>query len=132
MVGVKIVDEDAVRRGMAGAEGSSTPVDASEIAASRAAATSTPVAGGSGIGKPINVFGPGSAFKTAAPTPPRRGFLGLGGGATEPATSGGAATKTVDPHASLFAEKSRQAVMLQQWQEQKSVLGKVSDAIFGW
>jgi hypothetical protein len=130
MVGVKAVDEDGLRRALAGAEGgqdlvpsapSATPVPRQNGNAG-GGATSTP----SGVGRPVNVLGPQSAFK-AAPTPTRKGFLGLGGGgATAPSTPSGA-----DPHASLFAEKSKQAALAQQPQ-QKGVLGKVSDMVFGW
>lgn len=81
------------------------------------------------MGKPVQVFGPGSAFKTA-PTPTKKGFLGMGGGGTpQQASSGGGQ----DPHASLFAEKSKQAAMQQNaGQGQKGMLGKVSDLVFGW
>lgn len=132
MIGVKAVDEDGLRRALAGAEGGQDLVPSAPSATpgprqngNSGGATSTP----SGVGRPVNVLGPQSAFK-AAPTPTRKGFLGLGGGggggATAPSTPGGA-----DPHASLFAEKSRQAALAQQPQ-QKGVLGKVSDMVFGW
>lgn len=131
MIGVKAVDEDGLRRALAGAEGGQDLVPSAPSATpgprqngnAGGGATSTP----SGVGRPVNVLGPQSAFK-AAPTPTRKGFLGLGGGggATAPSTPGGA-----DPHASLFAEKSKQAALAQQPQ-QKGVLGKVSDMVFGW
>lgn len=134
MIGVKAVDEDGLRRALAGAEGGQDLVPSAPSATSGprqngntgGGATSTP----SGVGRPVNVLGPQSAFK-AAPTPTRKGFLGLGGGG-----SGGGATATstpsgADPHASLFAEKSKQAALAQQPQ-QKGVLGKVSDMVFGW
>ncbi|GAA5935565.1 hypothetical protein JCM1841_004429 [Sporobolomyces salmonicolor] len=128
MVGVKAVDEDGLRRALAGSEGSdglSSHVPTPTAGTPRPAS----VAGGaSGVGKPVQVLGPQAAFK-AAPTPPRKGFLGLGGAAATPTTG---APAGADPHASLFAEKSRQAVMQQQGQGQKGVLGKVSDLVFGW
>jgi hypothetical protein len=137
MVGVKVLDEDALRRAMVAAEGgdvgASSKLDGSNTPAMRTTplpASSTPA---TSLGKPIPVLGPNSAFKSAAPTPPRRGFFGVGGGT--PGGSGGdagAVAAKSDPHASLFAEKSRQAVLQQQGQGQKGVLGKVSDAIFGW
>ncbi|GAA5997868.1 uncharacterized protein JCM10292_006870 [Rhodotorula paludigena] len=130
MIGVKAVDEDGLKRALAGGEsghdvvpsGASTPAPRPHSAPIGGAA-STP----SGVGKPVQVLGPQAAFK-AAPTPTRKGFLGLGGA---PSTPGGS---TGDAHASLFAEKSKQAVLAQQQQQagQKSVLGKVSDLVFGW
>lgn len=126
MVGVKAVDEDGLKRALAGAEGSQDAVayTPSSTPAPRpsgpAAGTSTP----SGVGRPVNVLGPQSAFK-AAPTPTRKGFLGLGGSGAESTPS------SADPHASLFAEKSKQAALAQQPQP-KGVLGKVSDMVFGW
>ncbi|GAA5981875.1 hypothetical protein JCM10908_004649 [Rhodotorula pacifica] len=129
MVGVKAVDEDGLRRALAGADGAQDLVPSAPSAPSAArqngntGGTSTP----SGVGRPVNVLGPQSAFK-AAPTPTRKGFLGLGGGATAPSTP---SSSSADPHASLFAERSKQAALAQQPQ-QKGVLGKVSDMVFGW
>lgn len=132
MIGVKAVDEDGLKRALAGAEGGHelAPSASSSAPTPRPSSsnnnnhnnggTSTP----SGVGRPVNVLGPQAAFK-AAPTPTRKGFLGLGGAAA-PSTPGNA-----DPHASLFAEKSKQAALAQQPQ-QKGVLGKVSDMVFGW
>jgi hypothetical protein len=127
MVGVKVVDEDQLKRGMAGSDAAGESLDSRSSTPASPPTTRSPIisSSSSGLGKPIPVFGPGSAFKAAAPTPPRRGFFGVGTPESSTAPKG-------DPHASLFAEKSRQAVMLQQGQEQKGVLGKVSDAIFGW
>lgn len=128
MVGVKAVDEDGLRRAMAAAEGGDpAAVKADGASTPSLRTTPLPVSVGpvGGAGKPIPVLAASAAFKAPAPTPPRRGFFGVGG------TPSGDVVKS-DPHASLFAEKSRQAVMLQQGQEQKGVLGKVSDAIFGW
>lgn len=133
MVGVKVLDEDALRRAMVAAEGGD--VGASKVEGSSTPALRTTLLPAStpatSLGKPIPVLGPNSAFKSAAPTPPRRGFFGVGG---TPGGLGGdaGAVAESDPHASLFAEKSRQAVLQQQGQGQKGVLGKVSDAIFGW
>lgn len=134
MVGVKVVDEDTLRRAMVAAEGGD--VGASKVEGSSTPAlrttplpTSTPA---TALGKPIPVLGPNSAFKSAAPTTPRRGFFGVGGTPGGTPGDAGAAVAKNDPHASLFAEKSRQAVLQQQGQGQKGVLGKVSDAIFGW
>ena len=87
-------------------------------------------------GKHNNVLGPDSAFK---PTPPRRGFF-AGATATDSGTpSKSNASGSSDPHASLFAEKSRQALLQSSsssssstQQQGKGVLSKVSDAIFGW
>lgn len=126
MVGVKAVDEDGLRRALAGGEGGNEVVPTSQGTprTHTPVSTSTP----SGVGRPVNVLGPQSAFK-AAPTPTRKGFLGLGGGAST-GTSGGA-----DAHASLFAERSKQAVLAQQQQQgqgQKGVIGRVSDLVFGW
>ncbi|GAA5970872.1 hypothetical protein JCM11641_004489 [Rhodosporidiobolus odoratus] len=130
MVGVKAVDEDGLKRALAGAEGGSDFLNHhpsgnhTPIPRTPSTSVSTP----SGVGKPVNVLGPGSAFK-AAPTPTRSGFLGLGGAAARPAST---AVGVSDPHASLFADKSKQAVMQQQGQQQKGYLGKVSDLVFGW
>ncbi|BGP24413.1 nucleoporin Nup40 [Rhodotorula toruloides] len=126
MVGVKAVDEDGLRWALAGGEGGNEVVPTSQ-GTSRThtpVSTSTP----SGVGRPVNVLGPQVAFK-AAPTPARKGFFGLGGGASGGTPGGGA-----DAHASLFAEKSKQAVLAQQQQGQgqKGVLGRVSDLVFGW
>lgn len=127
MVGVKAVDEDGLRRALAGGEGGNEVVPSSQgpQRTHTPVSTSTP----SGVGRPVNVLGPQSAFKTV-PTPTRKGFLGLGstGGASTAATGG------TDAHASLFAEKSKQAVLAQQQQGQgqKGVLGRVSDLVFGW
>ncbi|GAA6027458.1 hypothetical protein JCM8097_007872 [Rhodosporidiobolus ruineniae] len=129
MVGVKAVDEDGLKRALAGdgaadvvpsSSGSHTPVPRPPPSG-----VGTP----SGVGRPVNVLGPQSAFK-AQPTPTRKGFLGLGGGGTP--GGAGAAAAGGDPQASLFAEKSKQAVLAQQGQQQKGVLGKVSDLVFGW
>ena len=126
MVGVKAVDEDGLRRAMIAAEGGDSTVD-TPSSRPTPLPSSTPA---SSLGKPVNVLGANAAFKAPAPTPPRRGFFGVGGGT--PSTADGGAVAKSDPHASLFAEKSRQAVMQQQGQETKGMLGKVSDAIFGW
>jgi hypothetical protein len=128
MVGVKAVDEDGLRRALAGGEGGNEVVPASQGTprTHTPVSTSTP----SGVGRPVNVLGPQAAFK-ATPTPTRKGFLGLGGGGAQAGTAGGAA----DAHASLFAEKSKQAVLAQQQQQgqgQKGVIGRVSDLVFGW
>lgn len=125
MVGVKVVDEDALRRAMIAAEGGEATTN-TPSSRPMPLPTSAPAPT---LGKPVNVLGANSAFKAPAPTPPRRGFFGVGVGGTP--SAGGDVAKG-DPHASLFAEKSRQAVMQQQGQEQKGVLSKVSDAIFGW
>lgn len=130
MIGVKAVDEDGLRRALAGADGGQdlVPSAPSAVQAPRQTASNGGTATPSGVGRPVNVLGPQSAFK-AAPTPTRKGFLvlvGGGGGATAPSTPSG-----TDPHASLFAEKSKQAALAQQPQ-QKGVLGKVSDMVFGW
>ncbi|GAA5928645.1 uncharacterized protein JCM15063_003929 [Sporobolomyces koalae] len=129
MVGVKALDEDGLRRALASGEPNG---DNSQHVPSHQPGTSTPRVGGGGggstIGRPVQVFGPGSAFK-AAPTPTKKGFLGLGGGTNvgpQRTNEGGH-----DAHASLFAEKSKQATM-QQNQGQKGMLGKVSDLVFGW
>ncbi|GAA5963080.1 hypothetical protein JCM3765_001761 [Sporobolomyces pararoseus] len=137
MVGVKVIDEDGLKRALAAAEnggelsshnassGAGTPRPAS------AAAHHGATGGGSSMGRPVQVFGPGSAFKSA-PTPTKKGFLGLGGGGTPQQTASTSAGGS-DPHASLFAEKSKQAAMQQQGgQGQKGMLGKVSDLVFGW
>ncbi|GAA6051342.1 hypothetical protein JCM3770_004492 [Rhodotorula araucariae] len=125
MVGVKAVDEDGLKRALAGeasGEHSGNASGAPSRPQSAPVGASTP----SGVGRPINVLGPQAAFK-AQPTPTRKGFLGLGGGASTPNAAG------ADSHASLFAEKSKQAVLAQQQgQGQKGVLGKVSDLVFGW
>lgn len=129
MVGVSLVDEEAVRSGL----GSSGGIDGmSGLGAmttgggggdsNTSSRPSTPARGPpSGVGKPIQVLGAGSAFRSAAPTPPRRGFFGgVGGGG-----GGGDAAQ-----AGLFAEKNRQSVM--QEEEKRGMLGKVSDMVFGW
>lgn len=131
MVGVKAVDEDGLRRALAATEsgGEVALGGPSPGASTPRPPSSGPIGGGSSMGKPVQVFGPGSAFKTA-PTPTKKGFLGMGGGGTpQQASSGGGQ----DPHASLFAEKSKQAAMQQNaGQGQKGMLGKVSDLVFGW
>lgn len=142
MVGVKAVDEEGLRRALLASENSDSGAKGSlDNMSMQAQASSRPPQGAStpasSFGRPVNVLGPGSAFKAPAPTPSRRGFFGVGGGGA-PAESGastGNAVASRDPHASLFAEKSRQAMMQQQGQGQagqKGVLSKVSDAIFGW
>ncbi|GAA5903710.1 hypothetical protein JCM6882_003393 [Rhodosporidiobolus microsporus] len=130
MVGVKALDEDALKRALAGAEGEA-------IHASSGAGTPVPrppptaVSTPSGVGRPVNVLGPQSAFK-AQPTPTRKGFLGLGGGVA-PGTPTGGASGGGDAQASLFAERSKAAALAQQeGQQPKSALGRVSEAIFGW
>lgn len=134
MVGVKVIDEDGLKRTLAAAEsgGEVSHVQPSSSGAGTPRPGSAAAGGGGGgssMGRPVQVFGPGSAFK-AAPTPTKKGFLGLGGGGggtpQQGASSGGQ-----DQHASLFAEKSKQAAM-QQDQGQKGMLGKVSDLVFGW
>ncbi|BGP47886.1 hypothetical protein JCM10450v2_003751 [Rhodotorula kratochvilovae] len=125
MVGVKAVDEDGLKRALAGEAGGEHSGHSS-AAPSRPQSAPVGASTPSGVGRPVNVLGPQAAFK-AQPTPTRKGFLGLGGGAGTPSATG------ADPHASLFAEKSKQAVMAQQQgQGQKGVLGKVSDLVFGW
>lgn len=131
MIGVKVVDEEALRAiiggsedlvsGGVGAKGPTTNGNGN-------GGTSTPARGPpSGVGKPVHLLGPSSAFKVAAPTPPRRGlFSGLGMDSSSSGAGG------ADPHASLFAEKNRQAILAQNQGAPKGVLGKVSDAIFGW
>ncbi|GAA6060084.1 hypothetical protein JCM10212_003045 [Sporobolomyces blumeae] len=147
MVGVKAVDEDGLKRALAASEGGQQVGngEASHGQASGAAtprpSSTVPLGGtGSGVGKPVQVFGPSSAFKVA-PTPPRKGFFGLsagGGGTPQQAAAASSSSSSSgsggDAHASLFAEKSKQAVMQQQQQGQgqKGVLGKVSDLVFGW
>ncbi|GAA5908214.1 hypothetical protein JCM8208_000347 [Rhodotorula glutinis] len=138
MVGVKAVDEDGLKRALAGetaASGeTSTSAPSRPQSAPVGAGAGTP-GGSSGVGRPVNVLGPQAAFK-AQPTPTRKGFLGLGGTPNASASSGGGGgAGGADPHASLFAEKSKQAVLAQQQQQgqgQKGVLGKVSDLVFGW
>lgn len=128
MVGVKAVDEDGLRRALAATEsGGEVSLGGPSPGASTPRPPSAgPIGGGSSMGKPVQVFGPGSAFK-AAPTPTKKGFLGMGG-TPQQASNGGQ-----DPHASLFAEKSKQAAMQQNaGQGQKGMLGKVSDLVFGW
>jgi hypothetical protein len=129
MVGVKAADEDGLKRALAGSEGDAIHSSGAGTPAPRPLpAVSTP----SGVGKPVNVLGPQSAFKSA-PTPTRKGYFGLGGGGTgTPQSTAVVQNGGTDPHASLFADKSRQAVLQQQGQQQKGVLGKVSDMVFGW
>ncbi|GAA5911506.1 uncharacterized protein JCM6883_005780 [Sporobolomyces salmoneus] len=133
MVGVKVIDDDGLKRALMAAE-SGGEVSSTSQGHSPGTGTPRPVSaaqgggGGSSMGRPVQVFGPGSAFK-AAPTPTKKGFLGLGvGGGGTPQQS----TTSSDPHASLFAEKSKQAAMQQGNQGQKGMLGKVSDLVFGW
>lgn len=133
MVGVKAVDEDGLKRALAGETAGSGETSGAPSRPQSAPVGAAGTPGGSGVGRPVNVLGPQAAFK-AQPTPTRKGFLGLGGtpGASAAASSGGGGA---DPHASLFAEKSKQAVLAQQQQQgqgQKGVLGKVSDLVFGW
>lgn len=135
MVGVKVVDEEQLRRAM-GAEAADLLPEAiggqglnglggggasgNGGGAVAKSANSAP----SGVGPPVQVVGASSAFK-AAPSTPRRGFFGA-------ATPAAAGTPSSDPHASLFAQKSQQAVLAQNAQAPKGVLGKVSDMVFGW
>ncbi|TNY23479.1 Nup53/35/40-type RNA recognition motif-domain-containing protein [Rhodotorula diobovata] len=131
MIGVKAVDEDGLQRALASGE---TAGEHSSSSAPPSRPQSAPVGAGtpSGVGRPVNVLGPQAAFK-AQPTPTRKGFLGLGGGGGAGTPGGSGAASGADPHASLFAEKSKQAVLAQQQgQGQKGVLGKVSDLVFGW
>lgn len=107
MIGVKATDEDALNAAMHGTEAGSVP--SGEISR-----VGTPARGGRSV-----TLSEGTAFKTAAPTPPRRGFFG------------GGATPAADPHASLFAGANQQAVM-KQGEAQKGVTGKVMDLVFGW
>ncbi|GAA5850231.1 hypothetical protein JCM9279_003572 [Rhodotorula babjevae] len=139
MVGVKAVDEDGLKRALAGGESTAGSGESSS-APSRPQSAPVGAGGGGGgtpgLGRPVNVLGPQAAFK-AQPTPTRKGFLGLGGGGTPGASTGASSGSGggADPHASLFAEKSKQAVLAQQQQQgqgQKGVLGKVSDLVFGW
>lgn len=127
MVGVSLVDEEAVRSGLGSSGGIDGLSGLGAIAtgggdSNTSSRPSTPARGPpSGVGKPIQVLGAGSAFRSAAPTPPRRGFFGgVGGG------GGGDAAQ-----AGLFAEKNRQSAM-QEEEKSKGVLGKVSDMVFGW
>lgn len=137
MVGVKAIDEDGLRRALLASEGGGNNGEKDIIASTSTSRNiPPPVTSGtpsSSLGKPVAVLGPNSAFKAPAPTPPRRGFFGVGGGPV-PAPAVTSSTPSRDPHASLFAQKSQQAVMQQQQQGQasKGVLGKVSDVIFGW
>lgn len=130
MVGVKAVDEDGLRRALSATEtGGETSHGPTPGASTPRPSSSTPLGGGGGssMGKPVQVFGPGSAFKSA-PTPTKRGWLGGAGGTPQQSSSG-----NQDPHASLFAEKSKQAALQQgNGQGQKGMLGKVSDLVFGW
>ncbi|KAK4056794.1 hypothetical protein OIO90_002043 [Microbotryomycetes sp. JL221] len=146
MIGVKAVDEDQLRRAVEGNNGGSTTTSSGDAKLEVATAGTNPhvnthshnnSSGGrmpsaTPSGKQSNVFGPDSAFK---PTPPRRGFFGTPSTNTKQTTQVagiGASDSSQVAHASLFAEKSKQAVMQQQGQQQRGVLGKVSDAIFGW
>lgn len=114
MVGVKAVDEDALGRA------SPRPAPAQQPQLSRAPSSNTP----SGVGRPVPVVSAGSAFKQPAAHPSRLGFFSAG-------SASNGTPQTSDPHASLFAEKNRQA-MLNQTEGQQGILGKLSDAVFGW
>lgn len=144
MVGVKVVDEDLLRRSIGGEglatggeinhDALSTQVTANGSGAQAVSGSSTPKPPStpSGVGKPIQVFGAGAAFKAPPPTTPRRGLFG---GAAPAATPGGTPAQggsSADPHASLFSQKSQQAVLAQNAATPKGVLGKVSDMVFGW
>lgn len=132
MVGVKVVDEEQLRRAM-GAEGGDVlpePIGGQAgfggVGSGTGGAAVKPTSSApSGVGPPVQVVGADGAFRPALSTP-RRGFFG----AAAPAAAAG--TPSSDPHASLFAQKSQQAVLAQNAQAPKGVLGKVSDMVFGW
>ncbi|KAM0787608.1 hypothetical protein ACM66B_003676 [Microbotryomycetes sp. NB124-2] len=140
MIGVKAVDEDQLRMAVASTENGTSGQGETKLDYNAVAPASTPaqprmsLPSATPSGKQSNVLGPDSAFK---PTPPRRGLFGGGGGTASSGTPNvksplSSSSSANDPHASLFAEKSRQAVLQQQGQQQRSLLGKVSDAVFGW
>ncbi|KAK4051152.1 hypothetical protein OIV83_002974 [Microbotryomycetes sp. JL201] len=131
MIGVKAVDEDHLRQAVASNEnGGGSASDKLDVAAHNTTSSQSRVSLPSATpsGKQSNVLGPDSAFK---PTPPRRGLFG-GAPGTANVKSPLSSSSSADPHASLFAEKSRQAVLQQQGQQHRGLLGKVSDAVFGW
>ncbi|KPV75336.1 uncharacterized protein RHOBADRAFT_66400, partial [Rhodotorula graminis WP1] len=88
MVGVKAVDEDGLKRALAGGEASGETSSAPSRPQSAPVGAGATPGGSSGVGRPANVLGPQAAFK-AQPTPTRKGFLGLGGTPGAAATSGG-------------------------------------------
>ncbi|GAA6022368.1 hypothetical protein JCM11491_003237 [Sporobolomyces phaffii] len=152
MVGVKVVDEDVLKRALAAAESGGGEHAANSSSTNSGAGTPRPAAAAaptssSTIGRPVQVFGPASAFKSAATsTPTKRGFLGLGGGGgtpqqqqqqqQQPGSQSSTSVVQPDPHASLFADKTRHAALQQQQHHDaaasKGYLGKVSDLVFGW
>lgn len=129
MIGVKIVDEEALKISL-GTEGLGSGLFSTGTGNESNIGTrsSTPTRGPpSGVGKPVSVLKANSAFKSVAPTPPRRGFFASGAAGVNGTGGGG------DPQAGLFAEKNRQALLAQGQQDSgKGVLGKVSDLVFGW
>lgn len=137
MVGVKLLDEEssstATNGGGAGRaspnpSGISTPARMNGGNGS-SASTSTP----SGVGRPVALVSAGSAFKPPASTPTRLSFLTHHNSSTNGNSTTTKAGGHLDPHASLFAEKHRQAILNQSEQQgQNGVLGKISDLIFGW
>lgn len=125
MIGVKVVDEENLKLSL-GIEGLNNGIS-SESNTNPNTRPSTPSTRGppSGVGKPVAILQANSAFRSAAPTPPRKGFFASG-------AAGGNGTG-VDAQAGLFAEKNRQALLAQGQQEgSNSLLSKASEMIFGW
>ncbi|KAL8292481.1 hypothetical protein RQP46_001093 [Phenoliferia psychrophenolica] len=119
MIGVKAADEDALDRLAQFSDQAAQGQGVGAVSSGEPSRSNTPSRGT----RPVNVVSEG-AFKTAAPTPPRRGFFGVAA-ATTP---GGGAQQ--DPHASLFKDANKLGVMKQA--EGKGLLGKASDLVFGW
>lgn len=115
MLGVKLLDEDLANgNGLGVVQPTTNPARP----ASAPTGTSTP----SGIGRPINIIN-ASAFKQPVSTPTRLGFF---------SPAGATPLKQVDPHASLFADKSRQTGVLPPPSGGQGLMARASDMIFGW
>ncbi|KAI5481194.1 nucleoporin Nup40 [Pseudohyphozyma bogoriensis] len=131
MVGVKSADEEGLRVALAGDDvdglASSSSASALAAASQQQSRVATPInTAKSGVGKPVTVLGPGSAFKPSAPTPTRRG-IGLFG---SPAAAAGGAQ---GEHASLFKEKEKERLEREKaGQASKGVLGRMGDLVFGF
>lgn len=109
MIGVKLVDEEAVRTAIVGGDGEIDRVGTP-------ASVGNGATGGSALGKKVQILGPGSAFKQVPGSPKKWVW---GGGDSQQAQ-----------RASLFAEKNRAAVSAAS--AEKGVLGKVADYVFGF
>jgi hypothetical protein len=149
MVGVKLVDDDISP--MSNNNNNSLGRSSPNLAAAATTITTTTPSSGlmrgggggggnnstpSGLGRPVPIVSAAAAFKQPTSTPTRLSFFSTA--ATTTTLNGGSGTSVKvpgplqDPHASLFAEKNRKAMLAQGDNQPPGVLGKLSEMVFGW